>query len=168
MIKIEWAENKSVDWKVCTVVNESGATIENVSANRKNKKGEIFPNFDGITPGAEVEGELWQSSADKWYLFAPKPKGEGMGSRPAWAKKPDMTKVMEKKEASIEKAQDNKAEGIKISSTMRMAVDLALAEAEGARHEGNTGFDFSESIMRWRVWLWNTWEADDSKFPPFN
>lgn len=122
-LRIEWTENKSKDWKICTVTKPDGTTTENVSVNRMNKKGEVFPNFDGIAPGADIEGELWRSDAGKWYLFAPKPKGEGLGTRPAWVKpKADMTRVMEKKQESIEKNMDVKNEAIKMAGAQRDAV----------------------------------------------
>lgn len=65
-------ESKNADWKVIQILNAAGELVENVSVNRTNKKGEVFPKFDEIAVGASVEGQLWQSPAGKIYLFAPK------------------------------------------------------------------------------------------------
>src|SRR3990167_8509819 len=99
-MKITWVENKNEDWKLATL-EENGATYEEVSINRKSKKGELFQNFDGLMPGSETEGVLWQSQAQKWYLFPPKPKLE----KPNFMKNrsSDIKQAMEKKEASIHK-----------------------------------------------------------------
>lgn len=70
--QITAVDNKAKDWKVVSILNAAGDIVENVSINRTNKKGDIFPNFDGIAVGQKIEGQLWQSPAGKMYLFAPK------------------------------------------------------------------------------------------------
>ena len=73
---ISLVEDKNKDWKIVTleVVEGDGSVMyEDVSVNRVNKKGEIFPNFDNIKVGERVKGNLWSSSAGKRYLFAPSP-----------------------------------------------------------------------------------------------
>lgn len=70
--KITAVQNKSADWKVVEILNAAGDIVENVSVNRTNKKGEVFPGFDDIQVGATVEGQMWQSPAGKLYLFPPK------------------------------------------------------------------------------------------------
>lgn len=65
-------EKKNNDWYVLSVVNGAGDLVENISVNRTNKKGENFPGFDEIREGEKVEGTLWESPANKLYLFAPK------------------------------------------------------------------------------------------------
>lgn len=155
MIKIEWTENKSSNWKVCTVMNESGATIENVSVNRKNKKGETFPNFDDIAPGREVEGDLWQSPAGKWYLFAPKAKGQGMGPRPEYAPKPisksgaveaaNITKKsVETSQMNKERLEEIKQIAINRSSSQTAAVNIVTAFYK----------DLSEDEIREKIEYW--------------
>jgi len=157
-VHIEWVENKSNDWKIVTVTDPKHGKVDNVSVNRVNKKGETFPNFDAIVAGADIAGDLWQSPAGKWYLFEAKTQGffakkEGMGE-----------KMLEKKAASIEKSQDRKAEDIKISSTFRAAVELAVAQSA----KGFDSFeDLKGSIENWRQWLWQHYDAPES-YPPFN
>ena len=70
--KITGVVNRNADWKVVSILNAAGDIVENVSVNRTNKKGEVFPGFDDIAVGASVEGQMWQSPAGKLYLFAPK------------------------------------------------------------------------------------------------
>ena len=82
--KITAVADKTKDWKVVSILNAAGEIVENISVNRTNKKGEVFPNFDAITVGASVEGQLWQSSTGKIYLFAPKEtKKQTLDSGPA-------------------------------------------------------------------------------------
>lgn len=159
-------ENKGGDWKVATLIAPDNYPTENVSINRRNKQGEIFPNFDGIVEGGTVEGDLWKSSTPdshgraKWYLFAPKPLktqnkafGGGSGVKAAQERKAEM----------INQSQENKELGIKTSSTMRMAVDLALAEV------GNNGDheQYERRIEYWRTWCWDNWDYDPTSQPPF-
>lgn len=151
-MKITWIENKNDDWKLATV-EENGATYEEVSINRKSKKGEVFPNFDGLMPGAEVEGVLWQSQAQKWYLFPPKPKLE----KPNFMKKPtDFKKaqleVQEVITKNVGKAQDNTSHSVRVSSTFRMASETAIAG------ENTT----EENILQWRKWYWKHWDDPDT------
>lgn len=155
MFTIEWVENKSADWKIMTLKTPQGATTEGVSVNRVNKKGEVFPNFDNLTPGATVDGELWQSTAGKWYLFAPKPSP--MGGRPAWAgkKTADIGKAMDRKEESIEKFQSSKENSIKMAGAMRDATLLTIEEIHYAQSKGEeiTEKFVKETWSKWRTWL---------------
>ena len=68
---------------------------------------------------------------------------------------------METKAQNIEKAQDNKQEAIKISSTMNKAVDLAIAELGNGSELGSSALE--ERILYWRTWLWKHW--DDAQQP---
>lgn len=156
--KIEWCENKSDDWKVLTLI-DGDQTLDNVSVNRVNKEGEVFPNFDGLVPSTTVKANLWTSKAGKRYLFAPKPQG---GSNKG-VKSQVIEKAMERKETSIGKFQDNKELGIKISATMRDAVLCAIAE-----HSKPNNIETLESLIsKWRKILWFEWDKH-TEFPPFN
>jgi hypothetical protein len=164
---ISSVDDKSPDWKILTleiVEGEGSVMFEDVSVNRVNKKGEAFPNFDNLKVGERVKGNLWTSSAGKKYLFAPdlnKPAG-GANRGQSGGFKAGMQKMVEQKQAGIEKNIDRKEEGIKISSTMRDAVQIALAELGGnADHE-----DYERRIQYWRQWLWGEWE-NVNDFPPF-
>lgn len=154
-------EKKSADWIVATL--ECGGNVtKDVSINRNDKKtGAVaFPTFDEIQSGRTVEGELWNSPAGKWYLFAP--KASKSGGNGAFRQK-QIEDTMEKKAVYIGQAQGNKELGIKVSSTMRMAVDLVVAEGlEGRVEDG-----IKNAIQEWRAWLWMEWDKEDKDFPPF-
>lgn len=74
--RVDWSEKKNNDWVLASLLDETGNKLSEVSINRTSKKGEIFPNFDEIRPGAEIKGELWTSTANKNYLFPPRKKLE--------------------------------------------------------------------------------------------
>lgn len=142
---------KSPDWKTATVGN-----VANVSINRVNKKGEVFPNFDGVVDGATIAGDLWQSSTGKWYLFAP--KQGNLGTKPQWAKDPNaIVKAQERKETAIHNAQENKGEAIMLASTIRMAVDITVARMAGDGTKWTID-DIQNEIENWRkhfISIWN-------------
>ena len=163
---ISLVEDKNKDWKIVTleVVEGDGSVMyEDVSVNRVNKKGEIFPNFDNIKVGERVKGNLWSSSAGKRYLFAPSPiKTQGGANKASGGYKTQVIKeAQETKRKDIETAQENKGQSIKISSTMRDAVLLTIAEkGDGVM----TAEDMEENIIKWRKWLVNHWEDADIPF----
>lgn len=72
MYKLISVENKGKDWTVVSLVNAAGELIDNVSVNRVSKKGDVFPNFDGLAEGQKIDARLWESPSNKMYLFAPK------------------------------------------------------------------------------------------------
>lgn len=123
--KVLKVDDKNKDWKVISIEKGENEYLHNVSVNRVNKKGEVFPNFDDIKEGAITEGELWESGSSKWYLFAPKqkPARSPNGS----FRDAQIEKIMDKKEASIEKFQGRKEESIKLAGAMRDAVLVSLA-----------------------------------------
>lgn len=149
LFKIDWTENKNNNWKIVSLTDISGAQFENVSINRVNNRGETFPNFDTIKPGEQIEADLWTSDSGKKYLFAPKNLKKGGNT--------NIQAAQQRKAADIEKAQDNKEIGIKTSSTIRMAVDIAIAQDNPS----------PENITKIRQWLWSNWEVDIKEQPPF-
>ncbi len=160
--KIEFLENKSPDWKVATVTDETGKTFQEVSINKTNKKGEPFPNFDQIMSGATIEANFWTSGAGKHYLFAPDPKNVSTGTvAPQGGRGGGIAKAQMVKAENIEKAQGNKELGIKTSSTIRMAVDCAVAEC------GIGGNGLQSSILKWRLFFWENWDMPEDATPPF-
>lgn len=119
--KLEWVEKKGEDWVLASL--ESGE--KDVSINRTSKKGEVFPNFDTLTPGMSVEGELWQSGAGKWYLFPPRPETNATGANRGQGgafKQKMIEDSMNKKNESITRFQGQKEESIKQMSAQRDAV----------------------------------------------
>lgn len=142
--KVVKLESKSNDWKVVDLEMGQDSFVHNVSINRTNKKGEIFPNFDSVEVGKYTEGELWESPSSKWYLFAPRQKPQRAPAPRAAA----VEKAMEKKEQSIEKFQDRKEESIKLAGAMR---DATILTAEWIRQ---TPFPTEEEIKAYHLaWI---------------
>jgi hypothetical protein len=155
---IEKVDNKSNDWKITSIKGEQGNVIAEVSVNRVNKKGETFPNFDGIILGATIDGELWTSATGKNYLFAPKPASTG-GSKG----NPGIAKAMEKKNESIAKFQDSKETSIKLAGAMRDAVLIVTTFYKDLQMEDG---DIELKIKQWRNWfLTNHGNESDVKQP---
>jgi hypothetical protein len=116
--KVELVEVKNKDWYQVSLSKE-GVTIDNVSVNRADNKGRLFPNFDGIMTGCEVEGELWESKMGKHYLYPPKPtsvanQGNGGAYRGNPTFKSDQIKktafeIQQNVSENVAKAQDRSA-----------------------------------------------------------
>ena len=136
---------KNDDWKLIGIEDSTSKTTSEVSVNRKSKKGELFPNFDEIKVDAEIEGELWQSQAGKFYLFAPKPQTSSSGG----SKSAFVEKTMARKEESIGRFQDKKEEAIALSSAQRDAVLIVTARGLDAM----TVDDIKSEILQWRNWF---------------
>src|SRR3990167_10230528 len=156
--KIIWLEVKSPEWKIATL-SDDVAQYANTSINKVNKKGEVFPNFDEISNGGSVKGNLWQSPQGKYYLFAPKVAVAGQSGA---FKGLQIAKAQEKKAEYIATAQDNKNEGIKIASTLGKAVDCAIAEHALPDNDHS----LEDLIRKWRRTLWFEWD-NVNDFPPF-
>ena len=158
--RIIWLEVKSPEWKIATLTDDT-AQYANVSINKVNKKGEVFPNFDEISNGGSIKGNLWQSPKGAYYLFAPKLAVAGQTGA---FKGQQIAKAQEKKAEYIATAQDNKNEGIKIASTISMAVTIVIAtlKEEKIIDEGV----IKGEIAKWRRWLWFQWD-NVKDFPPF-
>lgn len=75
----------------------------------------------------------------------------------------NIAQAMEKKDASIGKFQDNKEHSIKVSSTLRMAVDCALAQ----RELGTANEELEIMIKDWRAFFWKEWDKENKDFEPF-
>lgn len=150
---VEWIEQKGPDWKVCNLKAQNGVTVADVSINRVNKKGETFPNFDAITLQATVEGNLWKSSTGKAYLFAPQVKKRIFNSGVP-------NKLMIDKQEGIRAAQENKSESIKVSSTMRDAVAITLAQMSADIILSKDPSAIKAMVKQWRLWLWKNWDMD--------
>lgn len=141
-------------------VNDGKQTVT-ARLSEKQKDGTLFPNFASISSGSVIEGNLWQSAKGYWYIFPPKPetaKKGGFGGG-------NVSKLMDKKNESIEKHTDRKEEGIKISSTMRDAVLCAIAEYNKDKTDLSS---LPELIEKWREFLWMHWDVETTKYPPFN
>lgn len=104
-----------------------------------------------------IDCELEKNDKGYWKLLTPK-KTAG-----ANFKTQQMEKVMEKKEQSISKFQDNKEWSIKLASSMGKAVDLAIAEFKNPND-----LDMLETkILKWRKWILNNWDVEPTDLNAF-
>lgn len=108
--------------------------------------------FADVIVGYEFEDDLTEK--DGYQNLGNKDKKKG---NPGWKDK-KMDELMGRKSDSIAKFQDNKEWSIMESSTIRMAVDLAIAEQEKPS---------KETILKWRSWLIDTWSVDYKDKKPF-
>lgn len=69
MYKITKVEKRTNDWKVVSLIMGDEEKT-NVSVNRADKNGVLFPDFDKIAVGVDVVGSVWESKGGKWYLSA--------------------------------------------------------------------------------------------------
>lgn len=155
---VNWAETKTsakgTEYKRATLTDESGKQTENVAVfNFYSKYNDVKPGnivsgtlvadlFKGKTSYKLEDGKTWQKNTN-W-----KPGGGG-GSTVY------NSQAMETKKENVHEAQENKALGIKVSSTIRMAVDIAIAE----------GAPNSTNILKWRTWLWENWDVGNKDVP---
>ena len=154
---VEWCEVKKTGetngrpWKITnmTLKDEQGNTHDDVST------------FDVVTPGITIEGVIEPKGQYKNFKSTPvAPKANGGGAY----KQKQIEDTMEKKAAYIGQAQGNKELGIKVASTLRMAVDIAISQVPNMSQP----YQMEELIKSWRKWLWMEWDKEDKDFPPFN
>lgn len=125
-------------YKVADLKDENGALTEKVYIfeNKFNKD-----RYKDVYKGATIEGEIDASGKYKGFTFPRKGGGK------------DFSATMERKEKAIEKAQDKKADGIKLSGTMRDATLLTVAELGGAKEE-----DIVRVWHKWRKFLFENYD----------
>ncbi len=161
-MKITFLVKKNEDWLVVGGT-EAGAEYHEVSINRLSKKGVAFPGFDDIKIDSDVQGRLWKSPANKWYLFPPDAEKPHYGANNA-NKTAVMEKMMEKKEDSIKKFQNSKEDSIKLMAAQRDAV--LIVNTLMAKDMGVTWIDseIKKEIIDWRNWFLL---GDFNDIPPF-
>lgn len=158
--KITGVTSKSNDWKLVDAADLTGVEIQQASANRVDKKGNIWAAFDQIVEGGSVEADFWRSDAGKPYLFAPKPaksfSGHSRGTGGA-----NIAKAQERKQENIEKTMDRKEMGILISAAMRDATQITLASLKNEPFP--TDADFGREFRKYRDWYIKMWKDTEAK-----
>jgi len=147
--------SKGAPYKKVDVMKVDGTMVTGVSAFSFK-----YPNLAELVDGATITASIVIDGNYKNLIGATQnaPKGNSGAF-----KAQQIEKAQETKATYIAKAQDNKEMGIKTSSTIRMAVDIACALTPDQR-EGT----MEETIRRWREWLWLEWERTGSnELPPF-
>lgn len=160
--KLSWVEKKHVD-SLNKDVMECDGTDEKGNAVKFSIWSD-FPGFNEITSASEIEGNLWNKpGTDKWTLYPPKPQG-GANRGQSGGFKAGVKEAQATKREDIKNAQENKELGIKVSSTMRMAVDIVVATLANEKIIDESVI--KGEIGKWREWLWNEWDNWEN-FPPF-
>lgn len=152
--KISWMENKTSakgnKYIRASVTDEKGAEFTDIAIFDK------FPDFANIQNGSELEGNLVSKEYNgktSYTLNSPNSSPTGGFSGAGGVK------LMEKKQAGIEKSQDRKEEGIKHSSVIRMSHETALAQVGGL---GFVSEDYKKAFTYWQNFFQGKWEE------PFN
>ena len=140
-------------YKSCAVKNESGADFKvNIWSD--------FPDFANLQVGSIVRAKLEQNG--QYWNIVSETQSNPRGN--AGFKTAQIEKTMERKEKSISNFQDNKELSIKIASTMRGAIDLAIAEYT---RNPNSLDNLDALIEKWREWLWTHWDVEPDQYVPF-
>jgi|SRR3990167_4569772 len=142
-------------YKALEVQDESGAVFK---VNIFND----FPDFANVKAGSVVRGQLVEKGQYTNLLSETQNKPRGGGNYAN--KEASVTKAMDRKEKSIGRFQDDKEFSIMVSSTMRDAVQLAIAEIKDI----TTLNTLEKDILKWREWLIQNWNVDEKDVPPFN
>ena len=137
-------------FKKFSVKDEKGVVTREVAAFS------FFSGYNDIKPGATVEAVLKEGefNGQKSYSLV----DGNLGPKPSGFAK----EAVADKAKNIEKAQDRKEEGIMISSTMRMAVDLSVAQIE-AKGLTPSIEEMKKQILLWRKWLMNNWDPQEKE-----
>ncbi len=120
-----------------------------------------FPRYAEITVGSSIDGEIRKNQKGYDNLYSNEVK-RGYAPRSP-SQTANIEKAMDRKEASIGKFQDDKDFNIMVSSTMRDAVQLAIAEFGNERVLDT----LEQGITKWRNWLIANWNVDKKDIPPF-
>lgn len=149
--KVIKAESKSPDWKVCTLERIDGTVVENVTINRNDKKGALFPNFDALLTGYEFEGNEWTSTQGRTYLFPPK-----IASGRTFTPKPrvDFKEAQDRKAGYIKEAQERKDNSIAFFN----ATNSAIAVTQHMTNPANVE-EKRQEIIEWRDWFLQEWDS---------
>ncbi len=140
--------------KSATLVDEQGVETKFVT---------IWPdflNFVGLGENQVIEGELKIVQNGQYTnatLYPPSTAQNRSNGAVGGSKGGFIALAQENQAQLIQTAQNNKEEGIKTSSTIRMAVDLAIAEKAGGNPE-----PFPQLIKGWRSWLIANWNLPTS------
>lgn len=154
----------TVEW--CETIKEGekeGRKWKMTKMSLKDEQGVVtteVTTFDSVTLGGTVEGSIVQNGQ---YLNFKKAL-----EKPNFMKHKEaqIEKNIERKEQSISRFQDDKEWSIMVSSTMRDAVSLAVAQNAG-NFEGITREELASSVLKWREWLLNNWNVDKTDLQAF-
>lgn len=146
---------KGDSYKKVDVMKADGTLVAGVSAFKFK-----YPNQAELVEGAVVTAMIVIDGNYRNLVSAPQTAPRGNSG----FKTAQIEKVMEIKRDDIRQSQQNKDLGIKISSTIRMAVDIATSIPQ----EQWQSTTMQEEIRFWREWLWTEWDQTGSnRMKPF-
>lgn len=157
--RVEWAETVNLKSgkvkKNVTLKAENGEMIENVGIWND------FPGFAEIAPGKEVAGKV-TTKGEYTTLYSETTYGT-FGAKPQTGGQYPPKKT----HGTSPEAQQMKDLGIKVSSSMSGAINLAIAEFKASTTY--TPADLQSSVKKWRGWIWDNWDYKENLTdkPPF-
>lgn len=133
-----------------------------------------FPNFETITFGSVVEGEIHSKTKGNYtnktlYAIDTKQATTGNSGPSRGGFKANMAAIVEKKAENIEKAQTRRETSIELSGTARDAT--ILTQTLVANNPEPVTMEQMQSIwLKWRAWLLGQYgdPKDPTEVPPFN
>lgn len=135
---VEIAETKNGDpYKKMTLSN--GATVGVFNRNSR---------YSDIEEGLELSEDDFHQKG-KWINLTDPENG-----RPKGAKDPDFDSQV----AEADAQQSRREHSIKLTSTMRMAVDMVVSKNEVGAYERVDDEYLQKQIGKWRNWFYNEWE----------
>lgn len=160
---------KIMEIKVLSSVDKTAKTGRpykalEVFVDNETRKVNIFsnaPDFANIHQGSTILGTMVKDG-NFWNISF-----EGVtprNSAPGAFKTAQVKEVMNIKRQDIARSQENKDWSIRVSSTMRDAVQLAVAEYTINKQNLDR---LDECILKWRKWLLENWEVNEKDYNPF-
>lgn len=165
---IQWCEKKSINvggvQKQLLEGTFKGVDGIEIQATiwRDSKDGSVFPNFDTIMNGSEIEANPWTNpKTGKIALYPIKEAVKGSFA-PRAGNSVAIGKAMDKKIEAIGDFQDSKNISIKLSQAMRDGVQLAIEEQQYLKNP----IDLSDRVLYWRKFILDNWgDVTDTKQP---
>ena len=121
----------------------------------------FFPKYNEVVAGATVEGVIQakEYNGKQSYSLV----SGNLGNNPYPRQSSSIASAVKEKAQNIEKAQERKSDAIMTSSTMRDAVQIAIAETTNPLYPVA---NIDNRIKFWRKWLCERWN-DPENYPPF-
>lgn len=161
LYKIDWIEQKEYEgrkYAKASITALDGTEYPEISLGDK-----WGAKIETLQPGQEIEGNVWQNPKNqKWSLYPIEDKKSPKNFTP---KPSALNSAMKRKEESIGKFQDQKAESIALASAQRDAVLIVIEmmDAPECDWKGD-GKKIREEITLWRNWFLS---EEFKSAPPF-
>lgn len=158
---IQWSEKKVTSTgkeKIDATLSDGTTTIDGVTIWAD------FPDFSKLMTGFEIEGDVVIKQNGQFTNKTLYPIKKVISTAPGAAQGfTGGSRMMEAKNKNIVAAQENKNNGIKAASSLRMAVELVIATMQGQDIVDNSVI--KGSIKDWRKWLLDNWDLENPEIP---